>query len=84
MTPQEIFEHKQRWMSSGDNNPVRIHSDMRHNAKDFCKKSVSSSGWVHRQYTNVYEDTFFFEQEEDAASFRKYFEKWVDTSSESV
>jgi hypothetical protein len=76
MTPQEIFEYKQRWMQAG-NHPVRIHSDLRSRAKDWCKVQMHSCQWLHRQHTNVYEDTFFFQHPQDANSFRKYFKEWT-------
>jgi len=78
MTPLEISDHKMRWMRSGHNHPVRIHSDLRSQAKDFCKVQMHSSQWVHRQYTNVYEDTFFFEHPQDERAFRNKFKNWVD------
>ena len=77
MTPQEIFEHKQRWMRTGINHPVRIHSDMRSDARDFCKVQMHSSQWLCREYTGIYEDTFFFEHAQDANSFRNHFKKWL-------
>ena len=80
MTPVEISEYKQKWMRTEKNHPVRIHSDLRSRAKDFCKVQMHVCQWVHRQHTNVYEDTFFFQHIQDANSFSKYFEEWVITS----
>jgi hypothetical protein len=77
MTPVEIAEYKQRWMSSGHNHPVAIHSDLRGQAKDWCKVQLMKQQWVHRKYTNVYEDTFFFEYHQDADSFCNHFKKWI-------
>ena len=74
MTPLEIADHKRRWMSSGDNNPVNIHSDLREQAKDYCKTKMDQSQWIHRKHTDVFEDTFFFELEENAEAFRSEFE----------
>ena len=77
MTPTEIVEYKQKWMSSGVNNPVSIHSDLRSQAKDYCKDQLMKQQWVHKQFTNVYEDTFYFEYKQDADSFCNHFKKWL-------
>jgi len=77
MTPLEISEYKQRWMSSGYNHPVRIHSDLRTKAKDWCKVQLFQHQWKHMQFTNVYEDTFYFEHLLDSTSFAHYFTDWV-------
>lgn len=79
MTPIEIAEYKQRWMRSGNNHPVRIHSDLRSQAKDWCKIQLFPAQWIHRQHTNVYEDTFFFEHHQDAKAFCKHFKEWICT-----
>lgn len=77
MTPIEISEYKMRWMQN-ENNPVRIHSDLRSRAKDYCKSHMNTASWKLTEYTNVYEDTFFFEYSENAHDFRTHFNKWVD------
>lgn len=77
MTPVEIAEYKQRWMSSGVNHPVGIHSDLRSQAKDWCKVQLNQPQWVHKKYTDVYEDTFYFEYKQDANSFCNHFKKWL-------
>ena len=77
MTPLEISEHRQRWMSSGYNHPVKIHSDLRSRAKDYCKVQMFKQQWHHVQFTNVYEDTFYFEHHQDSDSFRFKFKDWV-------
>lgn len=76
MTPIEIAEYKQRWMSI-NGHPVSIHSDLRNQGKEWCKAQLMKQQWVHKQYTNVYEDTFFFEYEKDAEFFRFKFKDWV-------
>ena len=77
MTPVEIFEYKQKWMSSGYNHPISIHSDLRSQAKDWCKVQLHQSQWVHSKFTDVYEDTFYFEYQQDAKSFANHFKKWL-------
>jgi len=76
MTPIEISEHKQRWMSI-NGHPVSIHSDLRSKGKEWCKVQLMKQQWVHKQFTNVYEDTFYFEYKQDADSFRNHFKKWL-------
>jgi hypothetical protein len=77
MTPQEIFEHRQRWMRTGNNHPVRIHSDVRKEAKEFCKVQMHPSQWTCKEYTAVYEDTFYFEYFQDELAFRNHFKEWL-------
>lgn len=77
LTPVEIAEYKMRWMSSGNNNPVGVHSDLRHEAKAFCKDYFNQHEYVHNTWTDVYEDTFFFESVKDANFFRNKFKKWL-------
>ena len=75
MTPIEIFEYKQKWMRTGLNHPVPYHSDWRSYAKDWCKIQLHQTQWVHKEYTNVYEDTMFFEFRQDAQNFSNYLKK---------
>jgi|11BtaG_2_1085332.scaffolds.fasta_scaffold06883_4 hypothetical protein len=75
--PLEISEYKQRWMREGSHS-VQIHSDLRHNALSYCKVQMFRQQWVHRKYTDVYEDTFFFEQLLDAKAFAHHFKEWVN------
>lgn len=74
MTPQEIADHKQRWMSSGKFYVVAIHSDNRWAATQWCKVQLHKQQWVHRKFTDVYEDTFFFEYKQDAVGFSSKFQ----------
>lgn len=75
MTPIEIAEHKQRWMASGYNHPVPFHSDWRDRAKDWCKIQLHKSQWNHSKWSDVYEDTMYFEFRQDAESFSNYMKK---------
>lgn len=72
MTPVEILEYKNKWMSSGVNNPVTLHSDRRRTAKDWCKINLEKCKWSYSQFTDVYEDTAYFEDEEDAKLFSTF------------
>ena len=66
MTPIEIFEYKQRW-KPGDVD--KLHSDLRSEAKNYCKIQMFKHQWDVSEYTNSYEDTWVFENRLDAASF---------------
>ena len=66
MTPIEIFEYKQKWKPGY---VVRLHSDLRRSAMDYCKVQMMKHQWDVREYTNVYEDTWMFENKLDANSF---------------
>jgi hypothetical protein len=69
MTPQEIFEYKQRWMSSGNNNPVRLHSDVVEQGKTWCRRQLERHEWSMTLWTNVYEHTFFFKDVRASQNF---------------
>lgn len=77
MTPIEIAEYKNKWMRAGNNHPIDIHSDLRSKAVDYCKVQLLKHQWKHQKYTDVYQDTFYFEHHQDANSFSKYFKDWV-------
>lgn len=71
MTPIEIFEYKKRWQPQGY--IVRLHSDLRRQAKDYCK-TLPMHKWIITEYTNNYEDTFAFEHKNDADTFTGNFD----------
>jgi hypothetical protein len=75
MTPQEIFEYKQRWYPGQS---VTVHSDLRSKCKQWCKNNVQSHKWKMAKDTNVYEDTFFFEDAQTKDLFMGQFREWCD------
>ena len=75
MSPVEIFEYKQRWMSSGRNNPITIHSDYRSRAKEWCRTQLNRPCWVYSEHTDVYEDTIYFEYPQDQNNFAIFLKK---------
>ena len=77
MTPLEIFEYKQRWSRDGGYS-VRLHSDLQSQGKDFCKSRMMKWQWDMQRYSDVYEDTFYFEHQHDADAFRNNFNKYAD------
>lgn len=66
MTPIEIFEYKRNWSPGYE---VRLHSDLRRSATDYCKFQMLKHQWDVNHFTNVYEDTWSFENRLDAQSF---------------
>ena len=78
MTPIEIAEYKQRWMSSGNNNPVRLHSDLVDAGKTWCRRILERHQWSMKTWTNVYEHTFYFEDARAAQNFAMEFSKYAN------
>lgn len=76
MIPVEIFEYKQRWKPGY---VVRLHSDLRSEAKEYCKVQMFKQQWDVSEYTDVYEDTFYFEYKQDANSFAAKWKKYAQT-----
>jgi len=73
MTPQERFDHKLRWMGI-DSNAVKLHSDREFDGKQWCKKNLEQHQWGFSKYTDMYEDTFYFETKEMKHKFEMEFE----------
>jgi hypothetical protein len=71
MTPIEIFEYKRNWSPGYE---VRLHSDLRRPASDYCKVQMMKHQWDVNHFTNVYEDTWRFENRLDAQSFAAQWE----------
>jgi hypothetical protein len=71
MTPQEIFEYKNRWKPSG--HVVDVHSDLDVQCKDWCRKNLNRWEWSMDTYTNVYSHSFYFEHLNHAELFTEKF-----------
>jgi hypothetical protein len=82
LTPQQITDYKQKWMS---NCPfiVELHSDYRSRAKDWCKRVLMKQQYVLKEYTAVYEDTWFFENQKDANDFTRCIKQFSKSFAES-
>lgn len=76
-TPQEISDYKNRWMQSIEHS-VRIHSDLVIEAKEWCRRNLPRWKWSMSKYTNVYEHTFFFEDEHSADLFDKQWPEYTN------
>jgi len=74
LTPQQIFEHKQRWKPYA--HKVEVHSDLDWKCKDWCRKNLERWQWGMDAFTDVYEHTFLFEREEHAKRFK---EEWLES-----
>jgi len=70
MSPLEKFDYKIKWMAAAPI-AVAIHSDLSKKGIEWCKENLPSHKWVHKPYTDVYEDTFYFEDMQDAKNFSK-------------
>lgn len=71
MTPQEIFEYKQRWRAQAC--AVPIHSDFDWQAKDWCRKNMERHQWSMDAWTGPYEHTMLFEHLHNAQQFMRDF-----------
>ena len=80
MTPQEIFEYKNKWKP--DAFVVDVHSDLDVQCKDWCRKNLNRWEWSMDTYTYVYSHTFHFEHEDAANVFRTKFADWIDKGKE--
>lgn len=75
MTPQEIAEYKMRWMPGFS---VRLHSDLDWKGKDWCRKHFERHQWRMTAWTNIYEHTFHFEEEQAARQFEIIFNPYTN------
>jgi len=75
MTPQEISDHKMRWMPGHE---VIVHSDLRDHAKDWCKTKLKMWEYKIVQWTHPYAFTYRFEHEHNAKEFAQEFKSWVN------
>lgn len=76
MTPQEISDYKMSWLSNGGYS-VRVHSDLDWQGKNWCRKHLGRHQWSFRSWTDVYEHTFIFEDQEISKKFESEFQDHV-------
>lgn len=72
MTPIEIFEYKRKWMQNCSHSVV-TDEFIEYSAKGWCRKNLQQHKWNFVKYTDFYEDTFFFEDEDDKKRFETEF-----------
>ena len=75
MTPQETFDHKQRWKPGFTG---RLHSDIVDQGKTFCKRQCERHEWSCTTWTANYEHTFHFEHKHHADEFSKQWPKFIN------
>lgn len=78
MTPQEITDYKRRWMPGI---MVEVHSDLRNEAKDYCKK-LEKHRYHIKTDVEPYKDVYCFENDLAVERFLKEFDgkkklRWV-------
>ena len=71
MTPQEITDYKQKWMST-KNYSVIFNDSMDVKAKDWCRRHLERHQWSMSAWTSQFEHTMFFEKEKDALKFASF------------
>jgi hypothetical protein len=71
MTPQQISDYKMRWMRDSAI-LVQVHSDWSEEAKAWCLDNLNKWEWKLKEWTDVYEHTFYFENKLFAKEFAKF------------
>lgn len=75
MTPQEIFEYKHKWLSTGRICAL-VGDWSEYPAKQWCKENVEPHRWHFSKYVSpADEHSFCFEREEDYNAFLKFLNK---------
>lgn len=71
MTPQQIFEYKNRWMAK---NPhcVLVDESSSERGKSWCREHLKISEWVFTRYVDTHEHRFCFERESHCVSFAQF------------
>jgi hypothetical protein len=72
MIPLEIFEYKLVWRQRSSFY-VSLDTDLEYSAKRWCKNNLEKYQWDFSKYTDMYEDTFYFEKEEYQKRFEMEF-----------
>ncbi|MAY69553.1 MAG: hypothetical protein CMK40_03445 [Porticoccaceae bacterium] len=66
--PIDLFEYKLRWRT-GQPYIIFVHSDLRREAEKICKSQFPRHKWHMSLYTDNYQDSWLFEDLEDADEF---------------
>jgi len=72
MTPQEIVDHKRKWIPSSDYD-TDAHTDLRSAVREWCKDHCFQWRYDIKEFTDVYFDTVRFELEEDFTAFNEWY-----------
>lgn len=76
MTPEEISEYKNRWLTSGGY-PVKINSELHIEGKDWCRRYLERQQWSFEKDTGDDEHTFWFEELRTSQQFAQEFYDWI-------
>ena len=66
--PIDLFEYKLRWRNIQPYT-IFVHSDLRREAEKICKSQFPRHKWHMSLYTDNYQDSWLFEDLEDADEF---------------
>lgn len=72
MTPLETFEYKLAWRKN-TSFYATLDTDFEYSAKRWCRSNLEQHQWDFSKYTDMYEDTIYFETEEFLNRFKKEF-----------
>ena len=72
MLPQEISDHKRKWMMASYYE-AHTHTDLRSPIKYWCKIHCFKWRWDLKTFTEIYGDTVRFELEEDFTAFNEWY-----------
>lgn len=72
MTPQEITDHKRKWMMASYYEST-VHTDLRSQVREWCKDHCFQWRYDIKHFTDVYFDTVRFELEEDFYAFNLWY-----------
>jgi hypothetical protein len=71
MTPIEICDYKAKWLKNAY--VVTVNEDLDIEGKTWCRKTVERYKWSFSKYTDIYEHTFYFEDEQTAKDFECWY-----------
>lgn len=75
MTPLEIVDYRRNWMINQGGYGCRVHSDLRSDSRDWLKENIPTERTSIARYTDVYEDTIYFERLDELKEFYAWYEK---------
>lgn len=75
MTPQEITDYRRNWMVNHGGYGCGVHTDIRRDYLTWLKENSSNERYSIARYTDVYEDTIYFEDIEELKKFYAWYQK---------
>ena len=84
MTPQEISDHKRKWIMA-NYFESHTHTDLRSDVYSWCKQHCFQWRFDIKNFTDIYGDTVRFELKEDFDSFNEWYEeKWNEETVDNM